>query len=231
MAAGEVLRKAKSTPRIVVAAGRGELARIKSLVKQGAKVDRTAHDGVTALMSAAYAGHTPVLEYLLAKGASPFAKEESGHTSMGNAVFAGDCMALDLLLRYASKEPSENPTLLVIAATYGHAAVTHSLLMAGADVNGSLHGIQPIWAALSSQSKKLPYPRFEPDRLGVFRHLLEFGADVHQKNAEGLTLEEYAQKNYPEVLTLLRVASDRKFLTGHSLSALNSLAPSRRRAL
>lgn len=208
------LRCPKKTPAVVFAARAGDLASIKKLFARGARLDQSDADGVTPLIAAAYAGHILVLEYLLTNGADTTVRDCSGYTALGNASVSGNYAAIAILLRYAPKEPLLDPMPLLIAALYGHAAAVHCLLQAGAPVDASHNGLSPLWAALANRNRTIPYARFESDRPGVMRLLLEYGADAHLRNAQGKTPEEYAADNYPETLVLLCAASERQILAG-----------------
>jgi ankyrin repeat protein len=64
-------------------AEKGQLAQVKSLVEQGAKINYSTSKGRTALAAAAFAGHIDVVNYLLNKGADVMAGTPSVYYSIG----------------------------------------------------------------------------------------------------------------------------------------------------
>jgi len=88
------------------AASEGNLQSIRALLTAGADVNGRSPNGRTALMTAALAGNTQVVDLLLANGANPNITDYK-----------------------------EGRTALIIAAEGGHTEVARSLLKAGADPN------------------------------------------------------------------------------------------------
>jgi len=105
-----------------IAAGRGNLALVQTLVERGADLElKNTWGGWTPLHSAAGAGHTAVVVYLLGRGAKV---EVPGSHSQG---------------------------ILYTAAMQGHAEVVRLLLAAGADVNATTQwGYFPLAAAVQA---------------------------------------------------------------------------------
>jgi ankyrin repeat protein len=82
---------------------RGELERIRDLIKEGVDVDSKDSHGQTALMVAARKGHTDVVRFLVQSGAE-----------------------LNVAAKY-------NLTALMLAVINGHTEIVRSILEAGAD--------------------------------------------------------------------------------------------------
>jgi ankyrin repeat protein len=70
---------------LMVAANKGDLAKVKSLVEQGAYPNYHNEGGSTPLIEAVYGGHAEVVKYLLEKGADPNARKNDGAAAIGFA--------------------------------------------------------------------------------------------------------------------------------------------------
>lgn len=81
------------------AAARADAAALQALVAKGAALDHQAEGTrLTALMCAAYFGHTEIVKTLLARGAKPDVKDASGASaadwaSAGSHAATGDVLA------------------------------------------------------------------------------------------------------------------------------------------
>ncbi len=71
------------------AAWQGSVQAVEVLVKAGAAVNATNHQGLTALMTAASEGHLEVVRFLLSKGAGVDAVNRAGHTALWLAIRRG----------------------------------------------------------------------------------------------------------------------------------------------
>jgi serine/threonine-protein phosphatase 6 regulatory ankyrin repeat subunit B len=66
---------------LMLAAFRGDISTVKSLLLAGADVNARDKDGDTALMFAAYRGHTEIVSLLLDHGANIYARARNGWTA------------------------------------------------------------------------------------------------------------------------------------------------------
>lgn len=100
----------------------GNIERVRDLYSTGLKNARDRHEGDTALIIAARAGHLDVLRFLIHKKAALDARNDRGSTALLEAVKTGkaDCVK--------------------------------KLLEAGAEINvATLHGLSPLWMAAANK--------------------------------------------------------------------------------
>ena len=138
------LARANDT-RIADAAGRGDLAAVKSLVQQRADVNGAQGDGMTALHWAADRGDEELARLMIAAGADVSAKTRlGGHTPLHIAAAGGRTAVVKRLLD-AKASPAVTTTTgatpLHFAATAGNLDIVVALLDRGADVNAK----EPQW--------------------------------------------------------------------------------------
>jgi RNA polymerase sigma factor (sigma-70 family) len=205
---------------ILKAARAGDSARVKELLEQDPRL-LSARDplGNTALIIAASAGHEELVELLLASGIEIDIHEAAaiGRTERVRELLQDDPDALD-------SYSAEGFTPLALAAHFGHLETTALLLKRGANVNAvSRHvlGVTPLHAALFGRRPeivklllahgadvRLPRAGKGLPRAGwtalhyaaghgfadLVEPLLERGAAVDARDAEGMTPLEVAQK-------------------------------------
>jgi uncharacterized protein len=172
---------------LMVAASRGDQARVEELLAQGA--DPNAHDvfGQTALMYAASAGHAAVVEELVDAGADVETRNRNHKSSHELARERGHA-AVATFLRNAS---------LFTAARDGELGRLNALLDAGVDPNALLRN---EWTALMIAALN--------DRPQAVAALLRRGAYPDTQNATGWTALMIAErKGHAEVAHLLRAGS------------------------
>ena len=154
------------------AARRGDLAQVRTLLRQGADVNAPSGDGMTALHWAAQRGDAEMGATLLVAGARTSAGTRIGrYTPLHMAARAGHAAIVALLVE-AGADPevrttNSGATPLHLAASSGEAAAVAALLDAGADMDAreSAWGQTPLIFAASA------------GRTAVVRALLEAGAD------------------------------------------------------
>ena len=131
------------------AALRGDLARVRALLDQGADVNGTYGGGVTALMKAAglplmasiraqYPGSPEVMRLLVARGADVNAQTRSGRTALMEAVASSSSESVRILLEAGANvngADRHGETALMRAASLGLDDVVEELLRRGAQVN------------------------------------------------------------------------------------------------
>ena len=167
-----------STP-LLFAAQTGDRTSAALLIKAGANVDDTAADGKSALVLAAFAGHTDVVTTLLDAGADPNAAG-AGYSALHAAVLRGDPTAVKALLakganlnvrltkgspvrrfgsQWALPSTMSGATPLLVAATYLEVDIAGALLAAGADHTiGLVNGTTPLLAAAGTAVDKEARP-------------------------------------------------------------------------
>ncbi len=123
---------------LIEAAGKGDLKRVKALVKGGLSVDARDDIGVTALMEAAYAGRVKVVKYLLQAGADPNVTDEAGTTPLAEALNRENRdVALALIEAGANVNivDNEDRTPLSRAVEFADKRLLKAILKAGANPN------------------------------------------------------------------------------------------------
>ena len=178
------------------------------LAVQGIKVNAQNEDGDTALLNAAYTGHTDIVRLLLAAGADVNAQNEDGDTALLHAAHYEYTDIARLLLAAGADvnaKYKDGDTALMWAAFNGHLdmVIVRLLLAAGADVNAqNEYGSTALmWAAQAGHTDIV-------DRL-----LAVQGIDVNAKNKDGDTaLTKAAQEGHTAIVNLIRgVIARRRF--------------------
>ncbi len=123
---------------IIQAASSGDLAKVKSLIKQKVDIEQSNQYGETALIIASNEGHTNVVKYLLENGAVVEASNISGITSLMFASDKGNIEIVKLLLKKKANVNYEDDlgnTALLWAVTAGHTKIVKLLLEHGAQTS------------------------------------------------------------------------------------------------
>lgn len=157
------------------------------LLKHGANADAKDRVGVTALIAAAYNGHSDCLEVLLGYKASVDAKSHGGVTPLIAAAEGcnADCTQVLLLAgAQVNARTSEGKTALMHAVSRNCVEATESLLNGGAEINaGDGEGFTALHHGARNNSAE------------CLRILLEKGADVTRKCRRGRTPLQEAPKD------------------------------------
>ena len=167
------LLAAWSTPGapIADAAMKGDLARVRTLISQGASVNAPQGDGMTALHWAAERGDSAMAELLIRSHADLRAVTRiGGYTPLHIASKSGGAGVVKALLRAGSDVnalTTSGATALHFAAGAGNDATVSALLDRGADANAR----EPEWG-----QTPLIFAA-EYDRAAAIRVLLKRGAD------------------------------------------------------
>jgi len=85
----ECEREREQAQNLVIAAERGQYARVKGLIRAGARTDYCGEGGWTALLHAASRGDLAILELLLQAGAKPDQQNDAGQTALELCVLRG----------------------------------------------------------------------------------------------------------------------------------------------
>jgi ankyrin repeat protein len=115
----------------------GRIDVMVAAVKDGARINAIDADGRTALMYAAFNGHTECVQWLLERGAAEGARESVGRTALMFASSGPFPGTVQLLLESGSNpddaDEYEGWTPLMFAAAEGQLEVVRVLLKFGAD--------------------------------------------------------------------------------------------------
>ena len=169
---GVVARAAESDVRIVTAAAAQDGEKVRALIHEGADVNASRPDGVTALLWAAHWNDVETVDALLRAGAQVNAADDHGVTPLGRACLnASEALVARLLAAGADPNASQTNGLtpLMTAARTGSLEVVQLLLSHDAVVNAATtrtHETALMWAIAERHR----------DIVGV---LIDNGADVH----------------------------------------------------
>ena len=153
------------------AAQRQDVAALRGLIKQGARVNAPQADGTTALHWAAHWGDAETVKLLLAAGADVKATNRYGATPLSEAATLGNAGVIEMLVK-AGAEPNtrttyDGETILMTSARSGNLDAVRILVDHGADPNAreSYKGQTALmWAAAERHPE-------------VVKLLLQHGAD------------------------------------------------------
>ena len=187
---------------LTIAASRGNLDLVNSILKQGVDINTKGEDGKTALMLACEKGHEEIVEYLITQGADMTIQTDWGYTALTASMV--ECEGLGNI---------RNELII-------------TLIESGVDVNAKTRKISPLIAAsgngnveiVSKLIEKGAKVSWKTSKLGEFpllyatggghvdvvKILIENGAKVNWKNHYGRTaLGEARKKGFKEIEKML----------------------------
>lgn len=141
-----------------LAAARGDMAAVTSLLQEGAPVDQYNDKGRTALFEAAKRGRTPVVTVLLHHGANPNARTKQGLTALLTAAEQGHADTIAVLLSNGADLNATctcGDSALHRAVRRGHLVATQTLLEQGIDANIKSHGETALEIAQQDEDQEL----------------------------------------------------------------------------
>jgi uncharacterized protein len=188
-----------TVPPLIRASSDGDLAAVKRLIQQGAKVNAVDERGITALYYAVNCHNIDVrvVRELVAAGADMNARTPDNRTPLMNAVsmpYGKPEIALELIRAGAkgSVADSQGRTALWIATTDSSVSVIKALLEADANPNvQGPGGNTPLHLAVIN------------GLIDVARVLLQHGADVMIRNSQGQTVHDVADGRQSAMRELL----------------------------
>ena len=167
----------------------GDVARIKTLLAEGADANAADDSGTPALMNAVLFTGPEVLRMMLAAGANANAKNPMGSTALVWA--AGDPVKAKMLIDAGADVNAASPTgrtaLHVAATSSGNAATVRMLLEKGAkyDAKDNLDPMPPLFTGAGKAT-----PIVEAARAGDLESvmaLVKAGADINAAGANNVT--------------------------------------------
>ena len=181
---------------LFVAAWKGDLIKVQTLLEMGANPNAKDDNGWTPLHWAAQEGHVDVVRVLLERGANPNAKDEYGDTPLHNAAQKGHVEIVKLLLERGANPNAKNNygwTPLHRAAQEGYFNIVELLLERGANPNAKNNdGRTPLHIAA------------QKGHVEIVKLLLKRDADPNAKDEYGDTpLHIAAYKGYFNIVELL----------------------------
>ena len=192
--------KSGITPLMVASRTHANIATLRFLLDNGAKVNAVDEFGNDALIKAAAAGDLEMVQALLAKGADPRRANRAGITALQFAPAFSDSARLQMLLKAGADPNSSNNfagkvkngpialihlTPLMLVAPNGEGAGVDALLEAGARVNDvDIRKMTPLMLAIATDHAN-------PDTV---RKLIKAGADLNAKDQNGESALDWARK-------------------------------------
>lgn len=175
-----------ATIALWAAAQQGDVARVTTLLRQGADVSASHPDGGTALIKAAARDRRDVVQALLTAGAKVDGSDVEGWTALMWSSEYGRIEIVNLLLASGADPNAKNAlggVPIMPAALNGHIEVLRLLIEKGANVN----------AAAADGSTALMVSA-ESGQTEATKFLLSKGADANLKTKDGLTALFFAIK-------------------------------------
>ncbi len=183
------------------AACAGDLAKVKSLVKEGTDVNTKGKGSgdETPLFAAVFADHNDVAKFLIAKGADVNAKDKSGQTPLHPACEHGKRNMVELLIAEGADVNAKDyggatPLHRMFYSGRARLDIAELLIAKGANVNARLtsNGSTPLHRAVEIGHTKI---------VGL---LIAKGADINAQKSEGETPLHIACKlGHKDVVELL----------------------------
>jgi ankyrin repeat protein len=166
--------------RLVNAAKDQDVAAVRALLKQGAPVNISQPDGVTALHWAALGNNLQIADLLIGSGAQVNAADNYGVTPLSLACTNRNALLVENLLKAganANAAQASGETVLMTCAYAGALDAVNALLASGANANEkeSSQGHTALMFAAAQGHTEL------------VRALIQHGADVHARSAAGYT--------------------------------------------
>ncbi|XP_074823392.1 ankyrin repeat and SOCS box protein 9 [Natator depressus] len=186
----------------------GRLLALKKLITQGSSVNLITADHVSPLHEACLGGHPACASVLLKHGAQVNGVTIDWHTPLFNACVSGNVACLNLLLQHGASPhaPCDLASPIHEAAKRGHIECVESLTSNGVNIDLNIkHLGTPLYVACENEQvacakkllesgasanggKDLDSPLHAAARnsnADLVHLLIDFGADVRAKNAEG----------------------------------------------
>ena len=183
---------------LVIAAAKGQVGCLRTLLKAGADVNRPDQNGHTAQLSAAACDQPQALALLLEHGAVIKGWSSYKSDPLCKAASGGHLTCVEILLAAGAPIVSGREygfSALDCAAQNGHAGIVELLAQSADVVNteSTPYGATPLLTAARK------------GRLVCMEILLQAGADPHRADDNGHTALEYAVRNgHMEAASLLR---------------------------
>jgi len=191
---------------LIGAAGRGDLASVERLIREGASVSARDNRGRTALLAATHANHAGVARALIAAGADVNAKDDIQDSPFLYAGAEGRSEILKMMLATADLKSTNRygGTALIPAAHHGHPEAVRILLGTAIDKN---HINKLGWTALL---EAVILGDGGPVHTEIVRLLAEAGANVNLADKEGVTpLAHAKRRGFAEMVRILEAKGGR----------------------
>ncbi|HKY17335.1 MAG TPA: ankyrin repeat domain-containing protein [Rhizomicrobium sp.] len=193
------------------AAGKGDAARVKRLLADGASPDDRGSKNATALMIAIATGKNDVVKALLDAGANPHLVEAEYVTALHAAATVGNLEAIRLLLAAhadvnASATMGKGVTPLMIALRYRQWDAAKVLLAGGATLKATPIGAQALLYALAPDKAGLGQKKQPYLDIAFAQTLIDLGAAAKIKDisiANATVLQLACAEHQPDMAAFL----------------------------
>ncbi|MNX51797.1 Ankyrin repeats (3 copies) [compost metagenome] len=193
--------------QLLEASGKGETARVRELLAQGAPREARDAQGNTPLLRATQGNHVQAAGALIEAGADVNAQNRMQDSAYLLAGAQGYREILELTLRHGADLKSTNRyggTALIPACERGHVEVVRTLLQAGVDPD---HVNRLGWTGLL---EAIILSDGGPRHQAIVALLIEGGADVNLADGDGRTpLQHARQRGQTGIVQLLERAHAR----------------------
>ncbi|KAE8443861.1 hypothetical protein EG329_001270 [Mollisiaceae sp. DMI_Dod_QoI] len=219
----EYINKAGQLP-LHIAAMYGYEKIVDLLLAMGSPVNTDDEHASPLHMASAWGWHKVAVK-LIKAGADIESRDEKGRTPLYLAAYNGSRITVDLLLRYKANPniaDTDGRSPLHVAALDGWEPVVNLLLKRGADVN-----------TISKQHRRTPLhyaARSKNPSDGVVKRLLDADANLMQKDADGATAHDLAEKSNNTLIAELLSKAQQQQQKGR-FSAPSSLPSARNKTL
>jgi ankyrin repeat protein len=191
---------------LIAAAGKGDLASVERLIREGASVASRDSRGRTALLMATHGNHVAVARALIAAGADVNAKDDIQDSPFLYAGAEGRIEILKMTLPKADLKSTNRygGTALIPAAHHGHPEAVRILLGTAIDKD---HVNRLGWTALL---EAVILGDGGPVHTEIVRLLVEAGANVNIADREGATpLSHARRRGFAAMVRILESAGGR----------------------
>lgn len=192
---------------LIAAAGRGNVATVRQLIKDGANVRIANDDGETALIAAAYKNHMDIAKLLVAAGADVNHQDRTQQSAYLISTSDGYVELLRLTLANGAdvhSTDSYNGTGLIRAADRGYFEIIRELLKTPIKLD---HINRLGWTALL---EAIILGSGDPAHTESVRLLVAAGANVNLADHDGITPLAHARRNgYAAMVAILQRAGGR----------------------
>ena len=193
--------------QLLEASGKGDTARVRQLLAEGAPLEARDGQGNTPLLRATQGNHEAAAAALIQAGADVNAKNGMQDSAYLLAGAQGYREILELTLTHGADLKSTNRyggTALIPACERGHVEVVKRLLQAGVDPN---HVNRLGWTGLL---EAIILSDGGPRHQAIVGLLIEGGADVNLPDKDGRTpLQHARQRGQTEIVQMLERARAR----------------------
>lgn len=168
-------------------------ARVDLLLERGADVNKRNLQGLAPLHGAARQRDSNMMTFLIERGADVNSRDSDGWTPLAHAAFRNHVPSIEVLAEAGADLEAGPPgfTPLSIALAEGKFYAAKALLEVGASANGpaGTEQLTPLMLVASQREVEQRSARLNqgPSSVEIAELLIEKGADVNAKSANGIT--------------------------------------------